>query len=297
MKKIIKVFIFMLLAISLASCTESFDIETYKLKKEYSELMDRKAELESELRQLENSNELYAELIIDINNEIARIEKEVEESYSTFSKLENEILMGAVLITHYSYETDGWWIFSSDEVIAASQGSGFVIKETSSYYYIMTNNHVIEDLQGADKEKLYVYDYDLNQYEATLMFTSTHYDMAVLRISKISSVSLRVMKLAGSNEKSGSTVFAIGNPRGQINSIGIGKIKGYANITNSTYQVVWHNAFQLPGSSGGMLINEAYEVVGINTWGNKNNTYGSIEAFSSPVEKIKEFLKANSFSV
>ena len=165
MKKIIKVFIFMLLAISLASCTESFDIETYKLKKEYSELMERKAELEAELRQLENSSELYAELIMEINNEISKIEKEVEESYSTFSKLENEILKGAVLITHYSYETDGWWIFSSDELVGSSQGSGFVIKETSSYYYIMTNNHVIEDLQGADKEKLYVYDYDLNEYE------------------------------------------------------------------------------------------------------------------------------------
>ena len=204
------------------------------------------------------------------------------------------------MVTHYDYYETGFWIFKQEVYASGSIGSGFVIKETNSYYYILTNHHVIKQDVIADKEYIYVYDYDLNQYKGNLMFSSDKYDMAVVRITKNgSNNSLRVMELADYDPESGQTVIAIGQPQGQVNSVGIGKINRYVKISNAEYQVIEHSAYMDHGNSGGMLIDTDLKVVGINTWGDDSvsDKYKETRGYSSPVGKIKEFLQQNSFTL
>ena len=301
MKKILSMFILMFCITLLISCDSAnilFDSELRGLKFEYDELVEKKEKLEEELALLESKYENYPVQIQEIKDRISKIDTEITETYSLFSTLENETLKGAVIVTHYLYEESGWGIFGKDEVVGGSLGSGFVIKADNLYYYILTNNHVIEATETADKETIYVYDYDLNKYAGTVLFKSSEYDMAVVRISKNTTLGeLNVMKLADKNPNKGDEVIAIGQPQGQVNSITIGNVDSYVSISVVSYKVIYHTAWIDHGNSGGMLINTNLEVVGINTWGGVNNSYTNHESLSSPVEKIREFLNNNSFAL
>lgn len=302
MKKIYKIFLFILLLFSFSSCNSSDlfgDKELRDLKKEYDQLVLRKEELESQIELFESKNVEYNDKIEQLKDRLSKIDEEVEETYSLFYTLENTILKSAVIVTHYDCYENGFWIFKEEVQVDGALGSGFVIKEDKSYYYIMTNNHVINSDYDDTIEHIYVYDYDLNKYEAKLMFTSKTYDMAVVRITKKSSLpKLNIIKLASKNPEAGETVIAIGQPNSQVNSIAFGNIKYYRDIVNVDYPVINHDAYTDHGNSGGMLLNLNLEVVGINTWVfDGSNSYSSPDGLSSPIEKIKEFLALNSFSV
>lgn len=282
----------------------SDDTKLNELKSRYEELLSEKERLERELLYLQEQYSSASLKVQSIQELIDELEEEMASTYPMFQHLENNILLSSVLITHYSYEGDRFWIFKEDVLISGSQGSGFIIKSTSDYYYVLTNNHVIFPDENADSEKIYVYDYYVNQYEATLLFNEAAYDMALLRISKIKNAkNLPVIELAGSNPKKGDIAIAIGNPHGQLNSIGIGSVIGYGKVnlaspsedSKVTYDCIVHDAFMLSGNSGGMLINENYQVIGINSWGRTIDTYEHHQGMSSPVEKIREFLNRHSF--
>ena len=300
MKRIIVFLILIINCLLVSSCTNGsliFDSELRNLKNEYDALVERKKELEEELTYLENRYENYPEIIAELKDRIANIDSEIEDTYGLFSTLQNDTLKGAVIVTHYLYDERGWF-FKEDVIVGGTLGSGFIIKESGSYYYILTNNHVIESDDSADKESIYVYDYNMNQYTATLMFNDSKYDMAVVRINKNSSYeALKVMKLADNNPSVGSDVIAIGQPQGQVNSITIGVVKKYVAITSVSYNVIYHDAWIDHGNSGGMLLDTNLNVVGINTWGGQNNSYSNHESLASPVMKIKEFLNSNSFTL
>ena len=301
MKKILSILILIFCVIVVTSCNNTkllFDSELRELKFEYDSLVEKKEKLEEELAILESKYENYPLQIQELKDRLNNIDIEIEETYSLFSTLENDTLKGAVIVSHYLYDNSGFGIFSKDEIVGGSLGSGFVIKSDSLYYYILTNNHVIESSETADKESIYVYDYDLNKYFGTVVFKSSAYDMAVVRISKDSNLpTLKVMTFASQNPKTGDDVIAIGQPQGQVNSISIGKVMKYVSISVVDYSVIYHTAWIDHGNSGGMLLNKNLEVVGINTWGGQGNSYTNHESLSSPVEKIKEFLANNSFSV
>ena len=119
-----------------------FDSELRDLKNEYDSLVQRKENLEKELETLRIQYEKYPLQIEQLEERIKGIDEEISETYSLFSTLENETLKGAVIVSYYLYEESGWGIFSKDEVIAGALGSGFVIKDDQTYYYILTNNQV-----------------------------------------------------------------------------------------------------------------------------------------------------------
>lgn len=304
MKRVISLILLIFTILSVSSCSSImdnvntlFDSEWIESKKEYDALMAQKKSLEKELASLETEHTNYTIQINNIKKRLSEIDNEISECYLLFHELENEILKGAVLITHFSCTESGWGILSKEEYISGGLGSGFIIKETSSCYYILTNNHVIESAEGSDKEYLYVYDYNLNEYNGTLLFSSEDYDMAVISIDKNNSSKLKVMSLANEDPKEMDTVIAIGQPEGQVNSITIGCVNSYVRVSDVSYPVIHHDAYINNGSSGGMLINLNFEVVGINTWGLKSNTYEEHVGLSSPVKKIIEFLNLNSFTL
>lgn len=141
-------------------------------------------------------------------------------------------------------------------------GSGVIIDSKEGY--ILTNNHVVEEMDGI-KVKLI----DKREYEATIIGTDPKTDLAVL---KIEAENLVDITLANSNQaRVGEWVMAVGSPFSENLShtvtTGIISALGRSNIMNSqSYEdFIQTDAAINPGNSGGALLSMDGKLLGINT--------------------------------
>ena len=172
-------------------------------------------------------------------------------------------------------------------------GSGFVV---SSDGLILTNGHV---LRGAESPVTVIMADGTKLTADILGGDPTGNDLAAIKVRNVSK--LKPLKLA--NPKSievGQSVYAIGSPRGQMNTFGTGII----SRIDKEQRIIQHDAPINQGNSGGPLLNSKAEVIGINTaiatsevtdeQGNvigQNNGFIGI-SFALPVEAIQPFLVA-----
>ncbi len=146
--------------------------------------------------------------------------------------------------------------------IARGFGSGVILAEDG---YIVTNNHVIE---GAQKIKVVLN--DKREFDARLIGTDPSTDIAVL---KIESENLPYLKFGNSNGlKLGEWVLAVGNPFNLTSTVTAGIVSAMArNIGVNRSQdlsiesFIQTDAAVNPGNSGGALVNQNGELIGINT--------------------------------
>ncbi len=156
-------------------------------------------------------------------------------------------------------------------------GAGFVISEDGK---VATNYHVIEDAYSA---KITINDKEY-EIEGVVAYDRI-VDVAVL---KISGNNLKTAKLCASSVTTGSTVYAIGSPRGLTNTYTKGIITtAQRDIDGVTY--VQHDASITNGNSGGPLVNEYGEVIGINTWTVTDSQNLNFAIFASELIDIKYF--------
>ncbi|MBT5782826.1 MAG: Do family serine endopeptidase [Candidatus Marinimicrobia bacterium] len=141
-------------------------------------------------------------------------------------------------------------------------GSGVIIDSKKGY--ILTNNHVIDDMDGI-KVKLF----DKREFEATIIGTDPKTDLAVLKIEANDLVDI---SLGNSDEaRVGEWVMAVGSPFSENLShtvtTGIISALGRSNIMNSqSYEdFIQTDAAINPGNSGGALISMDGKLIGINT--------------------------------
>ena len=143
-------------------------------------------------------------------------------------------------------------------------GSGFVITENG---YILTNYHVIENAYLGGYE-ISVMLYDGNEYTAEIVGHDADNDIAVLKIvaSGFSPVSL------GNSEtlSVGDTVYAIGNPLGELAYTMTSGIVSATDRIITVDESTSLNMFQFDaavnaGNSGGPVYNGAGQVVGVVT--------------------------------
>ena len=177
--------------------------------------------------------------------------------------------------------------FSSLTVSGTSSGSGFLIgKMSDDDPVFVTNYHVIQSaleknttyeilIKLADKADYYSKPAEIIGYDADM-------DIAVLTLDKeISDIDERILEWGNSKAVyRGQEVYAIGNALGYQTSITQG-IVGIAeeiffyddndtkDIEND--DVIRHDASINSGNSGGMLINNNGEVIGINSYGYLSN--------------------------
>jgi Do/DeqQ family serine protease len=142
-----------------------------------------------------------------------------------------------------------------------SSGSGVII---SSDGYIITNHHVVED--GSTFE---VTMYDRRKLEAELIGSDPTTDLALL---KIQARGLRTVPYGDSDQvEVGQWVLAVGNPFNLTSTVTAGIVSAKArniNILRQAYSIesfIQTDAVVNPGNSGGALVNEAGELIGINT--------------------------------
>ncbi len=231
---------------------------------------------------LTGSETLYAGWIVD---------------YQGFSEAIAARALSANVKVKAVYYTSTLGIYANKQT--ESTGSGVIYKELDGYYYILSNNHVVEDAFKHNMHELYVYDAFGEKYDATLVYSDPAYDLALIKF-KAGEAALSVLNIADDNPAINETVAAMGNPKAQYNTTTYGNIKAYKTIeveegTNSdksdvTFKVLWHTAYTNHGSSGGALINYELEIVGINyaTGSNKDGTFTC--GFSIPAVRVKEFL-------
>lgn len=150
-----------------------------------------------------------------------------------------------------------------------STGTGFVYKTDKKYGYILTNAHVVNDM-----EKVTVTFSNDEECDVEVLGKDSYLDLAVLRVD-VENVTL--VANIGSSEKIniGDTVFTVGAPmgyeyRGSVTSgILSGKDRmikvsiGNSSVEDWVMRVLQLDASINPGNSGGPLLNINGEVIGI----------------------------------
>jgi len=143
-------------------------------------------------------------------------------------------------------------------------GSGVIL---SGDGFIITNNHVID---GADEIEVTLN--DRRNFSATLVGADPTSDIALL---KIDAEDLPFIKYGNSDQlKVGEWVLAVGNPFNLTSTVTAGIVSAKArsiniianrNQTLGVESFIQTDAAVNPGNSGGALVNQRGELVGINT--------------------------------
>jgi len=137
-----------------------------------------------------------------------------------------------------------------------SQGTGFIIDKEG---YIVTNYHVMQNAQAAT-----IITSDNDNHAVRLVGYDFNFDIALLKISG----TYNELELGDSNDvQVGDRVIAIGNPLGLGFSVTQGIVSGIHRIGLNRLDVYIQTDAPLnPGNSGGPLINQQGEVIGINNF-------------------------------
>ena len=176
----------------------------------------------------------------------------------------------------------------------AGYGSGVII---STKGYVLTNNHVVENNENL--EAILSYKYNLDGYEEyvhsiEIIKQDKVKDLALIKINN-PRTALRPINISRKVPAIGSQVHAIGHPDLEVWSY----TTGYISQIRDEYEWSYEDEFehmanvyqtQTPvaeGNSGGPLLNNHGNLVGINTFGDSENDF---QNFSVTVDEIIKFL-------
>lgn len=181
---------------------------------------------------------------------------------------------------------------------AYATGTGFIYKENSGLYYILTNYHVIE---GGDNVKVVFTDGD--EVDVSIVGGDPYADIAVL--SYKSDKDLSVSEIGSSETmRVGDTVFAIGAPLDSTvyswsvtRGILSGKDREVAVKVNNTISSDWimhvlqTDAAINSGNSGGPLCNSNGQVIGVTNMKLVNSGVEGM-GFAIPIEDAVDYADA-----
>jgi S1-C subfamily serine protease len=163
-----------------------------------------------------------------------------------------------------------------------SLGSGFIIENGK----IVTNLHVIE---GAKYGYVFVNGSTTKHKIQGYHSIDKQNDLAILSVPTISGKSLSLVSI---NPDIGEKIYAIGNPKGLSGTISEGIVSGIRNIENK--ELVQITAPISPGSSGGPVINNAGQVIGVAVG---TLTSGQNLNFAIPSSILKSLIAKESNSI
>lgn len=236
----------------------------------------------------------------DIAFTISKIVEDEEEetevgevSVLSTQEIAEKVVPSVVCIQNYqiteSYSMFGEVLGSSDstEISPAGEGSGIIMSEDG---YIITNAHVIEDATD-----LKVVLYDGTTVEATVVGSDTTTDIAVIKIDVDDSIELVAAEFGSSSDLVvGDNVVAIGNPGGltlssTVTSGIVSAVDREITVDGYTMYLVQTDAAISPGNSGGALVNEYGQVVGINSLKFADDGYEGL-GFAIPIDDAQSII-------
>ena len=153
--------------------------------------------------------------------------------------------------------------------------TGFVY---SSDGKIITNFHVID---GAYSAKITI---NGTTYKITTVLA---YDRGIdLAIVKVNAKFSNYAIICKNEVPVGSAVYAIGSSRGLTNTFSQGIVTYYNRVVDGVSHIQ-HDASITNGNSGGPLINEYGEVIGINTWGITDSQNLNFAVFTAELDNLE----------
>lgn len=167
-----------------------------------------------------------------------------EKTFKELASLHSSVVLIEVLQVGEDYQQ------------VAGYGSGIMIGRDG---YIMTNAHIVTRgnvyaVRIKDDEQVYVTS-ELIKYHSL-------YDIAVIRINR----KLQPLPVYSGTEtlRIGQKVVAIGSTRGMVNAVSEGTISEFSETVKDLH-MIHYSAPSASGGSGGALLNEKGEVIGMNT--------------------------------
>jgi len=217
------------------------------------------------------------------------------------SEVVEEVMPSIVSITSKTLISSGKYgpYFWGTERYSEGAGSGIIVSKNDNELLILTNNHVV-----AEAEELSVQFINEKDYDAEIKGTNERKDIAVIsvKLNKIDNETLGKIKIAtlgDSNDlKVGNGVIAIGNALGYGQSVTTGVVSALnREVETGMYknEMIQIDAAINGGNSGGALLNNKGEVIGINSAKYSSNGFSSeasIEGmgFAIPITDIKELI-------
>ena len=180
---------------------------------------------------------------------------------------------------------------------AISQGSGVVIMRSTADLncYVITNAHCVEDNADYKNKSVSIVDFRGNKYTGSVRegSVSEKYDLAIVEFH-CGNLEVQPVSLAKENPAVGDTVFALGSPHAQMNSLTVGTAGAYYDSDLIEVDALYHTAPLGSGGSGGALLNTDLELCGVNFAADiSEGDFGS--GSSIPIESVREYL--SNFSI
>jgi len=220
----------------------------------------------------------------------------LERQYISLSKKVLPSVVEVISVGMKDSTGEQWFDFFQDkeennrnDFESSGIGSGFIAESDGDNYYIITNKHVIGEL-----EKVSILTSDNVIYSGEVLGVDTRFDFAVIKI--ISSTHLPVVKLNISNRlKIGQFVAAIGNPMGYTQSVSMGIISHlgrFGGPKDNLSDYIQTDAAINQGNSGGPLVDLKGNVIGINTWISSPSGGNTGLGFSIPIKNVYSSFRA-----
>ncbi|HHJ52673.1 MAG TPA: DegQ family serine endoprotease [Caldithrix abyssi] len=180
--------------------------------------------------------------------------------------------------------------FHQPEMKQRGLGSGIII---SSDGYILTNNHVVEDVDDIRVKLI-----DGREFKAKLVGNDPSTEIGLI---KIKAKDLPVAILGDSDKlRIGEWVMAIGNPLELTSTVTAGIVSALhrdiniirgKNSVSSIENFIQTDAAINPGNSGGALVNLKGEVIGVNTAIATRTNYYMGYGFAVPINIAKKVVQ------
>lgn len=174
----------------------------------------------------------------------------------------------------------------------AGEGSGIIMSESGKYTYILTCAHVVSPVKSSGYT-MTVQDCNGDKYDGELVGFDSKTDIGII---KIQATGLTKAEFGDSSKlRIGQKVYAIGNPGGTefFGSFTDGMISSIDRpiSSESGYEMkcIQHTTPINSGNSGGALMNEAGQVIGINSSKIVSTGYEGM-AFSIPITDAKPII-------
>jgi putative serine protease PepD len=185
---------------------------------------------------------------------------------SSSSGTRREVSTSSTLSATQIYKEDSPGVVSIKAVTAEGEdsGTGIVLNEEG---LILTNDHVIK---GERKLTVNPGDDTSKTVAATVVGEEANKDLALIKVDP-SGLGLKPLKIASSSSvKVGDAVYAIGNPYGLEETLTRGIVSALGREIEAPDGAKITDAIQTdaalnPGNSGGPLLNEEGEVIGVNS--------------------------------
>ena len=196
--------------------------------------------------------------------------------------------LGAAVGVNGDVTTNAWGY----TVRNAVSGSGFVISSNATSSYIVTNYHVINNVQD-----IKVFFANGDSYDATLVGGEEENDIAVLRVEQ---GNLQTVTLGDSDALNvGENVYAIGNPLGELTFTFTGgyvsaKDRSVTMSDGTVMNMIQTDTAINSGNSGGPLFDKYGQVVGIVSakLSSSSSSEASVEGlgFAIPINDVKDMV-------